>query len=192
MAISAGVQYTGTSEKTDPHGPLEESSLSPSFVRIGPNDGGQYPVGLIYDDSVKAVGFVGCRPKSSEDVGLVIAEFNKGVDNVVAINDNSDDRFTGLVKGIGALSGKLECNVGVLDSWVEWSIRILGLIGRSSEDREQVGGRRQLFSTVTVNNATMINEARRNAEALCRNVSKNCETVSDERCLGDGVICLKG
>lgn len=76
-----------------------------------------------------------------------------------------------LLVGTGALQGKLVCKVGSLFQTVDLGrlIKILGVIGVANSDSKIANDTRShLFSTLKINNATLINAAKQRAEELCR------------------------
>lgn len=194
--LVSGLKYTGSNVIGWINTVIAGSALSNSLMRIQDKEDSEgqrwYPVGLIYDEWVGGIWFVGCRPAWSGDVELVISEFNKWVDKVVFFSWGANNAFW-----TGALSGKITCDVWRFENkQLEWLIKILGLIGQSSDstgDVSSVALGAQLFPTVKVNNATLINEAKRNADALCRWNWESAvvwRSTKEINCVNNGVVKL--
>ncbi|MDD4714455.1 MAG: hypothetical protein PHT72_03175 [Candidatus Absconditabacteria bacterium] len=171
--LIAGVQY----EEDSARNLIQYTSpLAPTFQRFN----NQIPLGFVYDLN-GGLGFVGCEVKAGLD--LLIQTLNtSGVNYSFLLTD------AGLLDWSTIPGVTLQCtNLGItLDSLL--LLKIQGIIGLSSDlssdyaalDGNESSSKTQYFSSVSVNNATLINAARRNAQELCRGGS----TAT--------VLCLKG
>ena len=132
----------------------------------------RYPVGLIYDNN-GWIGFVGCTLNGTE---------GQTNELVAALNDTQIEsvfEYTGekvQFKGTwGVESDVLDCsNIGLaIDQLL--LLKIQGIIGISKDMKgglenlagNEANSKTQFFSSVNVNNATLINTAKKNAEQIC-------------------------
>jgi hypothetical protein len=178
--LLAGVQYNTGGVNTV----VSNSPLASTFQRFD----NKYPLGLLYDYN-GGIGFVGCEFKSGAAIDKVIQALNTtGVSNFFEYN--SGDKPV----PIASYSGMLDCTKAEMALDQLLLFKIQGIIGMSSDingDTENLGGneassKTQYFSTVNVNNATLVNQAKRRAEELCRGKwSSSLSSLNNEE-----IICL--
>lgn len=152
----------------------------------------RYPVGLIYDNN-GWIGFVGCTLNGTED------QTNR---LVAALNDTQIEsvfEYTGekvQFKGTwGVESNVLDCsNIGLaIDQLL--LLKIQGIIGISKDMKgglenlagNEANSKTQFFSSVNVNNATLINTAKKNAEQICARDQTNTDD-NRVKCISSDIV----
>lgn len=167
-------------------------SLEPSLIRVG----NKFPVWFIYDYNWW-VWFVWC--KVNNDVKDVFNVYKLGGsiegkskwDNYFKVNDG----YTWIdLKSGGGMGGLVLCDdtvwsakdtlLSIVVEWIVW-------MGKNSNSDwyvwNQGNEKMQLFSSVDVNNTTLINYAKQKAETLCRGKWMNAEPSSS---FTDSLVCI--
>ena len=160
-------------------------SLEPSLIRIR----NTFPVWFVYDYNWW-VWFVWCEVVGSFENILSRYNGNKDWNNYFSVNDD----LTWLIVTDSEMNGLVECDERVwsakdtlLSIVVEW---IVWMSKNSNSDWyvwNQSNEKMQLFSSVDVNNTTLINYAKQKAESLCR-----WKWISEEPSLPTAdIVCLE-
>ena len=158
--LVAGAQYADN--KID-----STSNLHPSLQRFD----NKFPLGIIYDYN-GGLGLVGCQsvpPVMLEEIAALFSQ-----DDISRLFEmNPTGEYPVLVS---PHVGKLDCkNIGLsLDQLL--ILKIQGLVGLSTDLGSEItailgnegDAKTQYFSSVNLNNAVLINYAKRKAEELCR------------------------
>ena len=179
-ALLAGTSYDGINNNV-----LSSSPLSPTLQRFD----NKIPLGILYDYN-GGIALVGCKLTDSSRLMDVVVQLNtSGVNNVFEYSPE------GIPQLSWTLNTVLDCsNAGMtIDQLL--ILKIQWLIGLSDNSTaglnvstlwgNEADSKTQYFASVNVNNATLVNNARRRAEELCKGgrVSDvNPSTASDVLC----------
>ena len=189
--LLAGAQYqTNFATKQNA---VKSAPVAPTLQRFD----NKIPIGLLYDYN-GGVGLVGCTLDPLSGLDQMVNLLNTGGVNDIFAYDN--DWIPVLTWTFASLNSslKLDCsNAGItLDQLL--ILKIQGLIGMSTDSMTSDGmnianlggneadSKTQYFSSVNVNNATLINQARKTAEELCKGKWSQSYDTSPE------VICWEG
>lgn len=169
-SLVAGVQYENNKVKST-------SKLFPTLQRFD----NKFPLWVLYDHN-GGLWFVGCKVSDSASLEGLAAELStKNLNTLFAINSG----WYPVLSGSSAGPTALDCeNIGLtLDQLL--LLKIQGLIGLSTDvgsDASALLGneqdaKTQYFSSVNLNNSTLINYAKRKAEELCRGKWSTSQTI---------------
>lgn len=149
------------------------SKLAPTFIRLQ----NKYPVGFVYDYN-GWLGLAGCKfeSESLEDDSMKKLVNEVTDDGSVNLTNVFTTTKSGTIEYIWT-NAKINCEpiseedslmriifewvLWVSNSWTTWALDF-GTMGNSSDKKMQY------FATKTINNATMMNYAKKRAESLCR------------------------
>jgi hypothetical protein len=173
--LIAGVQYTGNTISAT-------SEIFPSLQRFD----NKFPLGLVYDYN-GGLGFVGCEVQSGSLESIASLFSRNDLSKSFSIGPQGYPEYP-------SNSIRLECkNIGLsLDQLL--LLKIQGLIGLSTDLGSDVSAilgnegdaKMQYFSSVNLNNATLINYAKRRAEELCRGKWTTTRSGSND------IVCWQG
>lgn len=140
--------------------------LADTFIRYD----NKYPVGLLYDYH-GWVGFVWCEFTNNKTAGL--RDFVDSLNNGANLNDIFEETDGRVIQYIGDSDIALNCSgVGIAaNSLIEIVIEWLVWMGKESDWSviwNQTNPKMQFFKSVNVNNATLVNYAKKKSETLCR------------------------
>ena len=155
--------------------------LAPTFIRYA----NRYPLGFIYDTN-GWVGFVWCYVKSW---------LNSLVENLMNNNWNLAELFTLGTDdkiSIKVQTASFDCNPwSAMNSLIK--VVVEGVVWMSTDTKkwleDNAETKTQLFTTSSVNNATLINYTKQKAESLCRGKWGNCSNNSNNSC-NDKIVCI--
>jgi hypothetical protein len=179
--LIAGVEYDTSPAKNA----IKSGSKLTGTLQLLDN---KYPIGLLYDYN-GGIGVVGCQLTGNNENALstLINRLNtSGVNHSFILSGTLP------VPIDASLKTTLDCSNVVMSLDQRLLLKIQGLIGVSTETNvvsevgNEIDSKTQFFSSVNVNNATLVNYAKRRAEELCRGKWSPQWSVSPD------VICREG
>ena len=189
MKLFFGTNYELMSDGTMSGWVVATWSLEPSLIRIG----NKFPVWFVYDYNWWA-GFVWCRVWETYWIRDVFNKYESNRDWNYYFKVNNDFTGVDVIESSDGMDGRVVCGkiwsakdtlLSIVIEWIVW-------MGRNYNDAwyiwNQGNEKMQLFSSVDVNNTTLINYAKQKAETLCRG---KWETEEPFETPSDKMVCLE-